>query len=301
MKNEASREKLKKLLGELPDRGDIRVLSSITKEDKSIIVEALVLDLNGLEPVPAYFIKPAEASGEKLPVVVFNHSHGGFYDVGKEELLQGAPYLQAPSYAQALTEMGYAVLCIDAWGFGERHTRTESDIFKEMLWKGQVMWGMMVYDSIRAVDYLVSRQDVDSSRIATLGMSMGGTMAWWLAALDPRVKVCVDLCSLTDFQSLIESNGLSHHGIYYYVPGLLKHFTTSDIQALICPRPHLALAGSLDPLTPAKGLGIIDDRMRHLYDAMDAQEAWKLFREDVAHEETLNMRIQALAFLKKFL
>ena len=69
----------------------------------------------------------------------------------------------------------------------------------KMLWEGQVMWGMMVYDSLRAIDYLVSRPDVDAARVATLGLSMGSTMAWWVAALDTRIKVCVDICCLTDF------------------------------------------------------------------------------------------------------
>ena len=49
-------------------------------------------------------------------------------------------------------------------------------------------------------------------------MSMGSTMAWWLAALDERVKVTVDICCLTDFQALIAQKDLSAHGIYYYVP-----------------------------------------------------------------------------------
>ena len=52
----------------------------------------------------------------------------------------------------------------------------------------------MVYDSLKAVDYLLTRPDVDGNRIATLGMSMGSTMAWWVTALEPRVKVCVDIC-----------------------------------------------------------------------------------------------------------
>ena len=65
------------------------------------------------------------------------------------------------------------------------------------------MWGMMVYDSIRALDYLETRPDIDAGRIGTLGLSMGSTMAWWLAALDERVKVCVDLCCLTDFEALM--------------------------------------------------------------------------------------------------
>jgi cephalosporin-C deacetylase-like acetyl esterase len=58
---------------------------------------------------------------------------------------------------------------------------------------------MMVYDNIRAIDYLATRPEVNAARIATLGLSMGSTMAWWTAALDERVKVCVDICCLTDF------------------------------------------------------------------------------------------------------
>ena len=66
------------------------------------------------------------------------------------------------------------------------------------------------------------------------------------AALDERVKVCVDICCLTDFQALIETRGLDGHGIYYYVPGLLKHFTTAQINALICPRALQIQAGNKD-------------------------------------------------------
>jgi esterase/lipase len=133
------------------------------------------------------------------------------------------------------------------WAFGKRAGRSEQDIFKDMLWKGQVMWGMMVYDNLRALDYLESRDDVDMKRVATMGMSMGSTMAWWLAALDERIKVCVDLCCLTDFDELIKENGLSLHGIYYYVPDLRTHFTTSQINALIAPRPHFWFSRPLRP------------------------------------------------------
>ena len=134
-----------------------------------------------------------------------------------------------------------------------------------MLWRGQVLWGMMVYDSLRAIDYLVAREDVDAGRVATLGLSMGSTMAWWVAALDERVRVCVDLCCLTDFEALIETRGLDGHGIYYYVPGLLKQFTTAQINALIAPRAHLSLAGNHDRLTPPAGLDRIDAELRRVY------------------------------------
>jgi dienelactone hydrolase len=297
----ARRRELYGLLGDLPPRN--RPISSQViseTEHADYLLERLVLDLNGLEPVPAYFVKPKKASG-RLPVILYNHAHGGEYKLGKEELLHGRVQLQAPPYAEALTAEGYCALCMDTWVFGERATRPELDVFKQMLWCGRVMWGMMLYDSLRGLDYLAARPDVDPSRIGTLGLSMGSTMAWWLAALDERVKVCVDLCCLTDFQALIADNGLSRHGIYYYVPGLLKRFTASDINALIAPRAHLGLAGNLDPLTPPAGLDRIDRDLKAAYAAGGYPENWKLLRYEVAHEETPEMRQEIRKFLAKHL
>ena len=152
-------------------------------------------------------MRPASGDGP-FPVILYNHAHGGDYASGKDELLAGTSYLATAALRRSAGGRAASPsLCIDHWGFGERRGRTESEIFKEMLWKGQVMWGMMVYDSLRAVTTWSSRPDVDASRIGTLGISMGSTMAWWVAALDERVKVCVDICCLTDFQALIERAG----------------------------------------------------------------------------------------------
>jgi hypothetical protein len=295
------RQELYGLLGRLPDRDrPISVRLVAREETEELVVERLLLDLNGQEEVPAYFTRPKGKAG-KLPVVLFNHSHFGQYQVGKEEYLRGRKEMQDPPYALALARAGYAGLCLDSWGFGERSGRPEIEIFKDMLWQGQVMWGMMVYDNLRALDYLTTREDVDQNRIATMGMSMGSTMAWWLAALDERIKVCVDLCCLTDFQTLREEGGLHRHGIYYYVPDLLNHFSTSQINALISPRPHLGVAGRFDPLTPLKGLEKIDRELKEQYRQDGAPEAWQLRIYDVGHEEPPEMRADIMAFLAKWL
>jgi hypothetical protein len=297
----ALRKELYSLLGKLPDpKRPIKVQVISKEETDEVIIEHLILDLNGLELVPAYFIKPRNSRG-KLPVVLFNHSHFGQYKVGKHEFLYGRKEMQAPPYGLALARQGYAGLCIDAWAFGKRAVRNEQDIFKDMLWKGQVMWGMMVYDNLRALDYLETREDVDMKRVATIGMSMGSTMSWWLAALDERIKVCVDLCCLTDFDVLVEENGLGLHSIYYYVPDLRNHFTTARINALISPRPHFGLAGRFDPLTPMKGLDIIDKHLTDVYKKDGAPEAWQLKIYEVGHVETPEMRSDILAFLKRWL
>lgn len=297
----ARRADLLSLLGDLPPLDRPIRAERLWRETRARYhLEKWTLDLNGLEPVPAYFTLPLEGRGP-APVVLYNHAHGSDYALGKDELLKGRSHLQTPPYAEALAREGVAALCIDHWAFGERATRTESAAFKQMLWEGRVLWGMMVYDSLRALDFLVERPEVDPARIGTLGLSMGSTMAWWVAALDSRVKVCVDLCCLTDYQALIETGGLDRHGVYYYVPRLLRHFTAAEINALIAPRPHLGVAGDRDPLTPPAGLDRIDSALRDTYAAAGAPDAWRLVRYDCEHQEIPEMRAEVIAWLRRWL
>jgi len=298
---QARRRELYALLGDLPDHDrPVGATPVDVIQHDDYVLERLVLDLNGIEPVPAYFARPS-GQRQPRPTVLFHHSHGGHYELGKDELIDETPSLQSPPYAKALTDRGWNALCIDTWNFGERRGRTESELFKEMLWRGQVLWGMMVYDSVRAVDYVCEREDVDAGRLGTLGLSMGSTMAWWLAALEPRIKVCVDLCCLTDFHALIRARGLDGHGIYYYVPGLLKHFSTAQINALIAPRPHLSLAGNYDRLTPPAGLDKIETELGKVYEEENAADAWKLLRYDTGHFETAHMRAAIVSWLARWL
>jgi len=291
------RDTLYRLLGRLPPRDRPVSAQLVSTEDRgSYTLEKLVLDLNGEEAAPAYFAKPKGAEG-RLPTVLFNHSHGGGYTIGKQEFIDGRDYLGKPPYAEFLTSLGYNALCFDAWIFGERSGRAELDMFKDMIWHGRVLWGMMVYDALRAVDYLVTRADVDGKRLATVGMSMGSSTAQWVAALDPRLKVVVDICCLTDWHTLVEVGGLKGHGIYYYVPDLLNHFTAAQMNALIAPRAHLSLAGKQDHLTPAKGLDIVNAELEKVYATAGQPAHWKLSRYDVGHQETPAMREEIRAWL----
>jgi hypothetical protein len=293
----ARRSQLYGLLGKLPPRERAVGARLISVEDRgSWVLEKLILDLNGIEAAPAWFARPKGASG-RLPTVLFNHSHGGGYSIGKTEFIAGREYMTTPPYAQFLTSLGYNALCFDTWLFGERATRTELDTFKDMLWHGRVLWGMMVYDALKAVDYLVSRPDVDAQRLATLGMSMGSSTAQWAGALDPRLKVVVDICCLTDWHTLVEVDGLKYHGIYYYVPDLLSHFTTAQMNALIAPRAHLSLAGNQDTLTPVAGLEKVDRELQRVYAAAGSPGHWKLLRYDGGHMETPDMREQVRQWL----
>jgi hypothetical protein len=152
----ARRRELYGLLGSLPDRKrPIAGKKRSEEEHDGYVLETWDLDLNGIETVPAYLARPRTISG-RVPGVLFNHSHGGGYKIGKQEFIEGRSYLDKKPYAKELTELGYVALCIDSWIFGERSHTSELDMFKAMLWEGQVLWGMMVYDGLRALDFLLT-------------------------------------------------------------------------------------------------------------------------------------------------
>jgi len=130
---------------------------------------------------------------------------------------------------------------------------------------------------------------------------MGSTKAWWLAALDPRIRLTIDLCCLTDFESLIEAHGLSGHGIYYFVPSLLKQFDTTGINELIVPRPHLSVNGRKDPLTPPVGVEKVRAKLLALYRQHGREEDCRMELFDCAHEETPEMRSVVIDWMRRYL
>ena len=116
-------------------------------------------------------------------------------------------------------------------------------------------------------------------------------------SLGSSLRACVDICGQVDGESLIEDGGLDRHGIYYYVPGILSRFPMAEIDALIAPRPHLAIAGDFDPLTPAAGLDRIDRDLAARYAEAGRREDWRLDRLPCGHEETAEGRRRVLDFL----
>lgn len=288
------------LLGERSRPAQLQGHRLSVQEQDGFLLETYELQLNGLEAVPAYLARPLEVS-ERLPVVLYQHSHGGDFSVGKQELLTGAPYLQQPGVAKILTSMGYGVWAIDAWGFEERGGIQESELVKEFLLTGRTLWGMRLFDVMSLLDYLETRSDMDTQRIATLGMSMGGLLSWWLAALDSRIKVCVDLAAQVDLETLLANRRLDQHGFYYYVPHLLRHFSTGEIQARIAPRPRLSIVGNHDLLCPAAGVAKLNGYLQTVYQQQGAATAFSGFQVTGGHMETAAMRFKWQAFLKEHL
>jgi dienelactone hydrolase len=298
------RKELWGLLGDLPWRQHAAPPTLVkTEKHDGYTLERLVLDLNGVEPVPALLLIPDKRQSP-APGLLYMHWHAGMYGLGKEQLLQGVEV--QPAYAPICVEKGLITLAIDSWCFGERKHEAngktgEEDAFKLMLWKGQVLFGMMMFDELRALDYLAGRAEVDPHRLGAIGMSMGATKAWWLAALDPRIRLCLDVCCLTDYEELIKTRALSEHGIYYYVPSLLKHFQSADINELIVPRPRLSVNGRLDPLTPPLGVEKIRNHLLPHYHQYGKEADCRIELFDSAHVELPEMRKLILEWMDRFL
>jgi hypothetical protein len=108
------------LLGDLPTAhvpGPPKVVS--TEKHEGYTLERLVLDLNGMEPVPALSLIPDKRPA-RAPGLLYIHWHGGMYDLGKEMLLKGVSV--APPYAPVCAEKGIVTLAIDSSGRGECST-----------------------------------------------------------------------------------------------------------------------------------------------------------------------------------
>ena len=209
-----------------------------------------------------------------MPGILYCHWHGDEYPVGKEEMFQARHTPEQPG--PALARRGFVVLGVDAYCFGERDgqgpggaeergAQGELSASKFNLWLGRTLWGMILRDDLMALDYLLSRPEVDPRRVGVTGISMGATRSWWLMALDERITTGVAVACMTRYQNLIEHKELRAHGIYYFVPGMLRHFDTEAVLSLVAPRPSLFMNGDQDPGSPADGIRALEAKVRAVY------------------------------------
>ena len=301
------RRQLWELLGELPSRPKTPAVRLLSREDKGdFLLERFEFDNQAGSTVPGYLLLPKRIHG-RLPGILYCHWHGGQYDIGKDELFRtnAVPVPPGP----ALVRQGYAVLAIDAYCFGERNgsgpggpadkgAGGEMTASKFQLWAGRTLWGMILRDDLMALDYFSTRPEVDATRIGVTGISMGATRTWWLMGLDDRLKAGVAVCCLTRYQNLIAQQGLKYHGIYYFVPGMLKHFDTEAVVALAAPRPLLFQSGALDGGSPVEGIEIIEKKARRAYSLYGRdQDFQSVVFADTGHVYLPQMWDQTLAWL----
>ena len=173
--------------------------------------EKIVFESEPGVSVPAYVLVPKGAK-PPLPGLLCLHGHGN----GKDDVVGIAPdpkrrdYIRALNYDYAVqfVRRGYVTITMDARGFGERRTGYEFEgrdgcnvVFLKCLLLGLNPLTLNVWDAMRCVDYLGTRPEVDSERIGCVGLSYGGTLTLYTAALDQRIKVATISCYLNTFKA----------------------------------------------------------------------------------------------------
>ncbi len=248
------------------------------------------------EAVAGYLLEP-ESVGP-APAILYIHAHGGRYEIGAAEVVDGIPALQG-ALGPVLAQSGFRVLALDMPCFGGRSATQEGAAAKAAQWRGGSLAGQMLGELDSALDWLAADPGTDPGRIGVFGLSMGATLGYWLAAVEPRLAAVAHLCCFADFGALIESGAHDRHGHYLTVPGLLRLASNGEIAGLIAPRPQFVGLGDADPLTPPAATAPALAELRAAYRAAGAEAALHLHREAATgHEETPAMRAALLTFLR---
>jgi dienelactone hydrolase len=306
---------LHQLLGILPEHVTPHVTTVSVEQRDGYTVERFEFDngdpLGGpARRVGGYLVIPDGLTGP-APAVMYYHWHGGDYHLGKEQIW--TVNSRGTVVAEEFVSRGYVLCSIDSYAFGDRSGtgpdgpaqrkgEEQVSLCKLNLWYGRTLWGMMLRDDRMAMDYLVSRPEVDSSRIGAAGISMGSTRTWWNMALDERIRCGVGVACLTRYQELIAHGGLHQHGVYYFVPNMLQHFDSEAVVACCAPRALLCLNGDRDGGTPADGVHEIEAAVEPIYAALGASDNFRsVVYEDVGHEWTPTMWVETLLWLEEHL
>jgi dienelactone hydrolase len=230
--------------------------------------------------------------------------------------------------ATQLVRRGYVVIVTDAFMFGERRAlldadhktgwdRTkytaadvqnlnqkcrakESTIVKGLTLAGLTWPGIVTWDDIRTVDYLVTRPEVDPKRIGCLGVSMGGHRTLFLAGVDERVAAACVVGFLSAVTPMVKAH-LDTHSFVHFVPHLHRWLDLPDVVSMAAPRALLVQQCEKDGLFPLAGMKEAVANIAKVYEKGGAKEQFTGRFYDVPHKFTKEMQDAAFAFLDKYL
>src|SRR5262249_30120974 len=181
----------------------------------------------------------------KVPGVLCVHGH---WSGARRE-----PVVQARCLG--LVKLGFAVLLVDAFSAGERAPVIKlgsyhGALLGASLWPaGQTLLGIQVYDNRRAVDYFVSRPEVDGGKLGVTGASGGGNQTMYAGALDTRFQAVVPVCSVGNYQSYLRAACC----MCEVLPGALQFTEEGDVLGLVAPRALMVINATKDGIQFSPG------------------------------------------------
>ena len=247
--------------------------------------------------VTANLYRPDPLPQEKLPAVLYVCGHSGRGRDGNKTAFQ--------HHGQWFATHGYVCLIVDTLELGEIpgiHHGTYQ--FSRWWWHsaGYTPAGVECWNGVRALDYLQSRPEVDGDRLAVTGISGGGAATLWIAAADPRVKVCVPVSGMADLQSYVTDSVVNGHCDCMFLYNNYRWEWTT-IAALVAPRAMLFQNSGHDPIFPMPANERIRSRLEAHY-AHFSKKPGELFDIGVTpggHEDNLELRLMAYRFINRHL
>lgn len=211
----------------------------------------------------------------KHPAVVCIHGHGGNRHIvhDRKSIYRG--------FAAEFAERGFVTIATDV---GQH----------DLAVKDRTLPGERLWDLLRCTDYISSLPEVDVDRMGCSGLSLGGEMAMWLRAMDPRMKATVSSGFLTTV-----ANMRDNHCQCWEFPGLTNHFDFADTFTLIAPRALLCQNGQREttgggfPVDIARGVMAEIQRNYGVFGAADRAGL------DIHPEGHVFVTPSAIAFLEK--
>ena len=282
----------------IPEKTALNPVITGQLERDGIIVENLHFQSRPGLYVTGNLYRPAQ-SDQPLPGVIYVCGHG-------EVKRNGIAYGNKTHYQHHgawLARNGYVCLTIDTVQLGEIEGIHHGTYRLDMWWwlnRGYTPAGVEAWNAIRAVDYLISRPEVDAERLAVTGRSGGGAYSWWLAALDERIDCAIPVAGITDLQDhVIEDCVKGHCDCMYFVNRYGWDYST--VAALIAPRPLLISNTDRDPIFPLEGVNRIHARVRNVYRDLGKTPMLGLNITAGEHVDTQELQVHALRWLNAHL
>lgn len=299
-----ARETLSNIIGSFPKNTALNA-KIVQKIDKSFYsVEHIIYESQPeFYVTSSLFIPKKIKKGSKTPVIIYcsGHTIDGYHGDYQQIILN-------------LVKKGFIVFAFDPIGQGERleytnqpnanyynkATRAHSYVGAQVLSIGNSLTRYMVWDGIRAVDYLLTRKEVDTLRIGITGRSGGGTQASLIAAMDNRIYASATENYITNYKRLFESIG--PQDAEQNLPSCIsKGIDFADFLTVRAPKPSLILATTGDFFS-IQGFKETADEVTKIYKAY-GKEGFFNTAIDIypAHKSTKNNRESMYAFFQKHL
>jgi cephalosporin-C deacetylase-like acetyl esterase len=283
------RERLLEILGGLPDyHGPLNPRVTGRIQNESFTIEKVIF-----ESLPGFFVtanlyRPNRPG--RYPAVLLQSGH----------TQEGKPEPQR--LAANLALKGFVALAFDPIGQGEREQTFDPQLQGPLAgWSvnehihagaqsilvGEGVGRYFIWDAKRALDYLLSRPDVDATRIGAAGCSGGGALTTFIGALDPRVKAVVPACYPNSYRVLFA--GPDPDSEMSFPDFLASGLDTADFVELSAPAPWLIQATEHDYFTPA-GAKLVYEEVRRWYALYGAEDKVRFFIGSGPHGTPLESR-----------